>query len=294
MSKITVLGVGAMGSRLAINYAKAGHDVTVWNRTATAAHQLATDHHLTAATTPCSAAQGADFVVSMVTNNEAAQAVWMHPDRGALAAMERGTVAIESSTLTPDTVRTLGAAARAAGVELVEAPVVGSRPQADAGALFYLLGGDDHSVEAARPVIDINAGNTTHVGPIGNAAILKLAINALFAAQVAAYAEITGFIQRSNLDTAAAIETLASLPITSPGLQRILGLIADRNYEPNFPIHLVAKDLGYLTTAASNIGATVPITAATRSVFDQAAATAQRDLDIAAIADQYQIAHSPR
>jgi 3-hydroxyisobutyrate dehydrogenase len=158
----------------------------------------------------------------------------------------------------------------------------------EAGALFYLVGGDDDAVEAAAPIIDVSAGNRKHVGALGNAATMKLAINGLFAAQVAAYAEVAGFIERSGLDTASALETLAALPITSPGLQRILGLIATRGYAPNFPIHLVAKDLDYLSRSADHLGADVPIVDATGSVFQRAAAGAERDLDIAGIAELYQ------
>lgn len=137
--------------------------------------------------------------------------------------------------------------------------------------------------------IDVNAGNSVHVGSIGNAATMKLAINGLFAAQVAAFAEIAGFIERSNLDTDSAMKTLAALPITSTGLQRVLGLIDDREYEPNFPVHLVAKDLGYLAEAAREISAAIPIVDATRSIFDDGASNAEeRDLDIAGIARRYQ------
>lgn len=288
MSRITVLGLGAMGARMAANFAGTGHDVTVWNRTGAVAEQLAETHGFTTAATPRAAVDRADFVVSMVSDDEAALDVWTHDEYGALTAVGPDAIAIESSTLTPATVRRLGDAASAVGVRFVEAPVVGSRPQAEAGALFFLLGGDDDAVQAVAPIIDVNAGNRKHVGALGNAATMKLAINGLFAAQVAAYAEVAGFIERSDLDTAAAFETVAALPITSPGLQRILGLIAERDYSPNFPVHLVAKDLGYLIRAAEVLGAELPIVEATGSVFTRAAAGDERDLDIAGIAHRYQ------
>lgn len=287
MSNITVLGLGAMGSRMAINYSDAGHDVTVWNRTAATAEALAAEHRVAVAKTPRSAAAVADYVVSMVSNDKAANDVWLHPDTGALGGMSSDSVAIESSTLTPDTAQRLASAATNANIRFVEAPVVGSRPQAETGALFYVLGGEPTAIEAARPIIEINAGNTTHVGKVGNAATLKLAINGLFAAQVAAYAEVAGFIERSDLDTNSALDTLAALPITSPGLQRILGLIGARNYEPSFPVHLVAKDLRYLAVAASTLKAHVPIIAATGAVFEEGAAGMQQDLDISGIAQRY-------
>lgn len=286
MSRITVLGLGAMGSRMAANYSNAGHDVTVWNRTAAIVDALADARAVTSAPSPSQAAVGADVVVSMVSDDDAAVAVWLGDD-GALAAMRHDAIAVESSTLTPATVRRLAAAAVARGVRFVEAPVVGSRPQADAGSLGYLLGGDQDAIDAVMPVIEINAGSAIRVGECGDAAIMKLAVNGLFAAQVAAYAEVVGVLERSSLDVDAVIATLSSLPITSPGLQRILGLIAEREFDPNFPIRLVAKDLGYLVDASGDLGAAVPMVEAARAAFERARDDDLGDLDIAGIACSY-------
>lgn len=286
MSRITVLGLGAMGSRMAANYSNAGHDVTVWNRTAAIVDALADARAVTSATSPSQAAVGADVVVSMVSDDDAAVGVWLGDD-GALAAMRHDAIAVESSTLTPATVRRLDAAAVARGVRFVEAPVVGSRPQADAGSLGYLLGGDQDAIDAVMPVIEINAGSAIRVGECGDAAIMKLAVNGLFAAQVAAYAEVVGVLERSSLDVDAVIATLSSLPITSPGLQRILGLIAEREFDPNFPIRLVAKDLGYLVDASGDLGAAVPMVEAARAAFERARDDDLGDLDIAGIASSY-------
>lgn len=286
MTAIAVLGLGAMGSRLAINYATAGHAVTIWNRTPDVATDLAADNDMIAADSVADAVRDADVVVAMVSDDVAAEAVW-HGADGAFASMRPDTIAIESSTLTPGTVRRLAETATAAAIGFVEAPVVGSRPQADAGALFYLLGGAAETIDAAMPIIDVNAGNSTRVGEAGNAAVMKLAINGLFAAQVAAYAEIVGFIERSDLDDEAALATLKALPITSPGLQRILGLIENRNFEPNFPVGLVAKDLGYLAATSENLGAELPIMNAARAVFEMGKNDGLAALDIAGIAHRY-------
>ena len=286
MTAIAVLGLGAMGSRLAINYANAGHHVTIWNRTGRVATDLAANHHMTAAGTVTDAVCDADVVVAMVSDDAAAGAVWLG-DTGAFASMRPGTIAIESSTLTPGTVRCLADAAAAADVPFVEAPVVGSRPQADAGALFYLLGGETASIDAAMPIIDVNAGNSTRVGDAGNAAVMKLAINGLFAAQVAAYAEIVGFLERSSVDDETARATLSALPITSPGLQRVLGLIGQRNFEPNFPVRLVAKDLDYLADTSGDLGTDLPIMNTARAVFRSGTSDGLAALDIAGIARRY-------
>lgn len=286
MTAIAVLGLGAMGSRLALNYASAGHDVTIWNRTTDVARSLAADHDMTAADSVADAVRGAEVVVAMVSEDAAAEAVWLGGD-GAFASMHPGSLAIESSTLTPGAVRRLADAAAAAAVGFVEAPVIGSRPQADAGALFYLLGGDSEAIDAAIPIIDVNAANSARVGKAGNAAVMKLAINGLFAAQVAAYAEIVGLIQASDLDHEKALTTLKALPITSPGIQRILGLIEHSDYEPNFPVSLVAKDLGYLADTSENLGTELPIMNAARTVFQTGKNDGLAALDIAGIARRY-------
>lgn len=288
MTNITVLGLGAMGSRMAANYAAAGHDVTVWNRTPGTAERLADTIGVAVADAPRAAASDADFVVSMVTDDAAAEAIWLDPSSGVLASMKPDAIAIESSTVTPAAVRHLDRAARRAGISFVEAPVVGSRPQVEARGLLYILGGDSDAIDAASAVIDVNAGRSVRVGAIGNAATLKLAINGLFAAQVAAYAEVAGFLDRSDLDATHAIEVLKELPITSPGLARILGLIVDRSYAPSFPIHLVAKDLKYLGRSAAEVGATMPVTDAARTVFASGAGGDEGSLDIAGIAQRYQ------
>ena len=287
MSNISVLGLGAMGTRMAANLAAAGHRVTVWNRTKATTSDFAKSGPFIEAVSPREAATGADAVVSMLADDEAVTQVWLDPADGAVQGLGADAVAIESSTITPDTAKTLGAAIEKMA-SFAEAPVVGSRPQAEAGSLFYLLGGTERAVDLALPYIEVNAGATRHVGPVGTAATMKLAINGLFAAQVAAYAEVMGVLDQSDVDTDDAFETLTGLPITSPGLQRILGLIKTRQYEPNFPVELVAKDLRYLSGLAESLGANVPVIDATSGVYQAGAAhETQSDYDIAGIADRY-------
>lgn len=284
---IAVLGMGAMGSRMALNFANAGHEVTVWNRTAETARELADVHGFSVATTPREAVNGAAVVVSMVADDEAATAVWLDPENGAMSAMSSSAVGIESSTLTPATVRQLAAEAIERGLTMLEAPVVGSRPQADAGGLFYVVGGDASVLEEVRSVLEVNAGGIRLVGPMGSAAIMKLAINGLFGIQVAAYGEIAGFLERSDIDTDTAFGILASLPITSPALQRIVGLFGDRQFDPNFPIPLVSKDFRYLGEAAAGLGAEVPVSKTAGTVYASMAAGNYGNLDIAGVAMRY-------
>ncbi|MCP1659423.1 NAD(P)-dependent oxidoreductase [Neisseria perflava] len=135
MTKIAFLGLGAMGSRMALNLVKAGYALTVWNRTASACDELVAAG-AKAASTPREAVQGAEFVISMVRDDEASRQVWLDDKTGALAALAKNAVAVESSTLTPDWIHELSTAMQIHGTAFLEAPVSGSRPQAAQGQLI--------------------------------------------------------------------------------------------------------------------------------------------------------------
>src|SRR5271168_1104442 len=139
--RIAVLGLGAMGRRMAVRLLRAGHSVSVYNRSAGPLHDLVAAGAM-AGTTPRAAADGAEIVIAMVRDNEASRAVWCDEQDGALKGIGAGAIAIESSTLTPGWVRELAAKVQQTGANLLDAPVVGSRPQADAGQLIHLVGGD--------------------------------------------------------------------------------------------------------------------------------------------------------
>jgi len=139
MSKVAFLDLGAMGSRMAANLLKAGHTVTVWNRSPAAAEALVASG-ARKASSPKEAAKGADFVFAIVRDDDASQNVWLDSANGALAGMHPGAVAIESSTLTPEWIRELSEHFRAKGISLLDAPVSGSRPQAESAQLVYLIG----------------------------------------------------------------------------------------------------------------------------------------------------------
>ena len=286
MTTISLLGLGAMGARMAERLGAAGHTLTIWNRTPERATEVADRTGAAVATNPAAAADGADVVISMVRDDEASRDVWLGPD-GVVASLGPHSLAIESSTLSRRFVLELADAVRATGAGFVEAPVVGSRPQAEAGALFVLAGGPSDSIERARPVLEAYGAAVRHVGEVGDAAVMKLAINSLFAGQVALYAEVAGLLDRSTVPTGEALELLAELPITSPGLQRIVGLFRERRFEPNFPVALVAKDLAYAGRLGAGLDADLPVIDAVAEVFDAGAAGPQTDLDIAGIVDRY-------
>lgn len=266
MTRIAVLGLGAMGARMVARLLQAGHEVSVYNRTAAAAEALAAQGARPAAS-PGDAAVGAAAVISMVRDDEASRAVWLDPDRGAAAVLAPGTLAIESSTLTPDWARELAGEIAAAGGRFLEAPVAGSRPQAEAGQLIYFLGGAAADLETARPILESLGAALHHVGPAGTGAVVKLAVNALFGIQVAAVAELLGLVRRSGVDPQLAAEILGATPVMSPAAKGAAAAMLAGNFAPLFPIDLVEKDFGYVSAAAAAAGAQVPTAEAVRQVY---------------------------
>ncbi len=206
--KLAMLGLGAMGARMARRAVDGGVQVITWNRSA---------RHVPGATvarSPREAAAAADVVVSMVTDVEASRAVWLGPD-GARSGLREGALAVEASTVTPAWSVGLARAVEAGGARYLEAPVVGTRPHAEQGLLTVLAGGAQADVAAAEPVLT-TWGKVVHAGPVGAAMPLKLAINTLFAAQVGLLAEALALLTGAGIDDERAL-THAGVSAGAPG-----------------------------------------------------------------------------
>lgn len=270
MPKITVLGLGAMGSRMAANLLKAGYAVTVWNRTPVAAEGLVAAGARLAAT-PKAAAHGAEFVVAMVRDDEASRELWLSPETGALAGMAPSAIAIESSTLTVNWVRALGVEAVQRGLAFLEAPVAGSRPQAEAAQLVYFVGGDEAVAQRAGPILNAMGSAIHFVGPLGTGALVKLTTNALMGVQVTVFAEIIGLLQKAGADVAGALKAISGTPAWSPAANYLTGTMLAGNFAPQFPVELIEKDFGYVMREVGDPDAAPTISAA-RSVFQRAIA----------------------
>src|SRR5262249_29599009 len=237
------------------------HRVMVWNRTASRATEHARLHGTRAAASVAeAAAAGVDAVIAMVADDGASRSTWLE-DGEALAQVPAGSVAIQCSTLSVGWTEELERAAVAAGRAFVAAPVVGSRPQADAQQLVILAGGTPDGVAVAKRILQPTAVRVIDLGAPADAARVKLAINTAFAVQAATWAELLAALQNLPGGTDAAVELFGSLPVASPAMQRMLQLMRDRQFAPSFPVSLVAKDLRYATSA---FGEDARMTAAAR------------------------------
>ncbi len=272
MTTVSVLGLGAMGSRMAKALVSAGHQVTVWNRTTVRCEALR-DLEATIALSPREAVAEADFVIAMVRDDDASRTVWLDRDTGALVAMKPGAVAIESSTLSVDWVREMARVVDAVpGVEFLDAPVAGSRPQADARQLIFFVGGEAQIVARAERVLTAMGAAVHHAGPAGAGLAVKLAMNALFGVQIAALAELVGALAKAGVDVEKAVGILSATPVCSPAARAAAASMLTRDFAPLFPVELVEKDLGYMHALASSAAAAVPLTDTARAVMSAAMA----------------------
>jgi 3-hydroxyisobutyrate dehydrogenase len=268
---ITILGQGAMGSRMADRLETAGFPVTRWNRTG-------------ASLSPRQAVSDADIVIAMLRDDIASRQVWLDSRHGAVAGLRPGALAIESSTLSVDWVRGLAAAMAAAGHDFLDAPVLGSRPQAEAGQLVHLIGGEAALIDQARPVLAAIGNRQLHAGPAGSGAALKLVANALFGVQVAAVAELLARMGELGLDTSSAVSLLAETPVLGAAAKAAAGLMLAGRHDAMFPVDLVTKDFAYLVQDRPDA---VPLSSATLAVFHRAQAAGLGAKHLTAVSTLY-------
>lgn len=283
MAKQTValLGLGTMGSGMAANLLKAGFPLTVWNRTPAKAKPLA-EQGARVASTPAEAVADAQIVLSMLSDDAASHDVWLG-ENGALVAADSGAVLIESSTASPAWIAELANKAAERGLQLLDAPVTGSRLQAVAGQLSFLVGGDEGALAAARPALEAMSKEVLYLGPIGSGAKLKLINNFLCAVQVASLAEGLTWIERSGLDCEKALAFLKSGAPGSPLFGAISARMANQSYAVNFLLRLMAKDIRYAENEAASCDVELSTALAARRLFENAIEQGYADQDMSAV-----------
>ena len=275
---VAVLGTGRMGSAMAERLAGHGVGVLVYNRSRERAVALAERIGAGLATTPADAAARADVVISMVADDAAVHALFAGPD-GVAAGIRAGSVAVDMSTVLPDTIRAIAPAVRARGAGILDAPVSGSVASALAGELTIMAGGEAADLERARPVFERLARRTFHVGPLGTGAVMKLAVNTLIFGLNGAVAEGLVLAERNGIDRALAYDVLAASAAGAPMVGYKRAAFVDPDGTPvAFSLALADKDLRLIRQLADASGTAMPqaatnletIRAAERSVGENA------------------------
>jgi len=259
----------------------AGFPVAVYNRDRTKAAALKTAGAVVA-DSPREAAAGAAIMISMVADDAASRAIWLG-EQGGLAGAARGAVLVECSTLTVSWVNELARAAAARGLELIDAPVAGSKPSAASGELKFLVGGGAAALEKVRPALNAMGQSITHFGPTGSGARVKLINNFMAGVHVVAWAEALTWIEQSGLDRGKTVDFLLAGATGSPIAKTIAPRMIADDYAPNFFLKLMAKDLGYAISEAAAQGGKLTTAAAALERFKQALAAGHGEKDMAAV-----------
>lgn len=278
---VALLGLGVMGSGMAGRLIQNGFEVTVYNRTPGKADALRSQG-AKVASTAAEAAAGAQVIISMVAQDNAARSIWLGPV-GALAGARPGAVLIECSTISPGWVRELAKHASDRGCDLLDAPVTGSKPQAAAGELLFLVGGDERTVEHARPLFAAMGRGFVHLGPSGSGALVKLINNFVAGVQVVAIAEALALIERTDLNTEKALAVLTEGAPGSPMVKVAAGRMMERDFSPNFALKLMAKDLQYALAEAKARSLPLTTAAAALETLRKAEQMGRGDDDFSAV-----------
>lgn len=278
---VAILGLGTMGAGMAMNLLKGGFSLTVYNRTAAKAQELVSVG-ARVASTPSEAADGASIVIGMLADDAASREVWTGKN-GALEKVKQGAILIESSTVSPAWISELAGYAKQHEAEFLDAPVTGSRMQAQAGQLSFLAGGNDSALQAATPVLKAMSKEIFHLGPIGSGAKMKLINNFLCGVQVASLAEGLAWIERSGLDREKALSILKAGAPGSPLLGAISTRMVNHEYAVNFLLKLMTKDLNYAQIEAASCGVELKTAETARNLFEAAIANGYGDEDMASV-----------
>jgi len=247
MSTIAFIGLGIMGSPMAVHLQNAGHDVVGYNRTPDKARPLVDAGGTSAASLGEAVAQ-ADVVAVMVPDSPDVEQVLTAED-GVLARAKPGTLIIDFSSIRPDVTTELAARATERGMRFVDAPVSGGEAGAKNAALSIMVGGSVEDFAAAQPVLDAVGKTIVHVGPVGSGQTVKAANQLIVAGNIQLVAEALVFLEAYGVDTAAAVQVLGGGLAGSAVLNQKAQKMLDRSFEPGFRIDLHHKDLGIVTSA---------------------------------------------
>lgn len=282
MARVAFLGLGVMGFPMAGHLAAAGHEVTVYNRTASRAQDWCGRHRGRAAATPREAAEGAEFVLACVGNDRDLASVCRGAD-GAFAGMAKGTVFVDHTTVSARITRDLGAEAATGGVAFVDAPVSGGQAGAENGKLSVMCGGPQAAYDRAEPVIAVYARICRRIGEAGAGQLTKMCNQIAIAGLVQGLSESLHFAEKAGLDPAAVVEVISQGAAGSWQMSNRYKTMIEDHFDHGFAVDWMRKDLGICLAEADRNGAQLPVTALVDQFYKDVQAMGGRRWDTSSL-----------
>lgn len=279
--RVGLIGLGLMGRPMGANLLKAGFPLTVWNRTASRADALVSAG-AQRGSSPKDVAAASDVLVTIVSDPPALEQVLWGKD-GAFPALRRGSLYIDSSTVSPALARRIACESAGGGVRFLDAPVTGGTWGAEKGELVFMVGGEAEVLQQAEPVLAAMGKKWFHLGVNGAGQTIKLAMNLLMAVQVQALAESLALVMRAGLPGEKLIEVMQASMARAPLLDIKAPMLLKGEYAPSFPLRLMHKDMGLALDLASQLGVGLPAGAAARETYSHVKGALKEDADYAAV-----------
>jgi 3-hydroxyisobutyrate dehydrogenase-like beta-hydroxyacid dehydrogenase len=274
--RVAFLGLGIMGRPMAANLVKAGHEVTVWNRTPGKEVEGAR-----LAASPVEAAQGAEVVWICVSDTAAVESV-LFGANGAEQSLSEGMVIADSSTISPSATRKFAERVGRKGVQWVDSPMTGSKAGAEAGTLLFMIGGDEQAIEKLKPLYAAMGKKIFRMGETGKGQSAKLVMNLQIALIYEGFAEALTLAAKLGVDSQQLIQLINSSMVKSGVVEYKAGFVLGRDFSANFPLRLMRKDIRLALEAAKEARVKLPGLETVEEIYDMAVEDGHADLDYAA------------
>lgn len=274
--RVAYLGLGIMGRPMASNLVKAGHEVTVWNRSAGKEVEGART-----ATTPADAARDADVVWMCVSDTAAVEQVLLGPD-GVESVLNEGMIVADSSTISPNATRRFAEHVRAKGADYVDAPMTGSKVGAEAGQLVFIVGGKEETIARLQPLFTAMGKANVRMGDVGKGQSAKLGMNLMIAMTFEGFAEGLTLAKKLGVDPEDFIGLIQQTMVRSGVIDYKAPFVLKHDYSPNFPLRLMHKDIHLMLEAAKEARVKLPCIETVDEIYEIASEEGHDDLDYAA------------
>jgi 3-hydroxyisobutyrate dehydrogenase-like beta-hydroxyacid dehydrogenase len=274
--RVAFLGLGIMGRSMAANMAKAGHEVTVWNRSAGKEVEGARS-----AASPAEAARGAEVVWMCVSDTKAVESV-LFGAQGVNESLAEGMIIVDSSTISPTATRQFAERVRARGVQYVDAPMTGSKAGAASGTLTFMIGGEEAVIAKLQPLFAAMGKKFFRMGETGKGQAAKLVMNLQIALIYEGFAEALTLATKLGVDVNALVPLIQASMVNSGVVEYKAPFVLKRDFSPNFPLRLMHKDLKLALEAAKELRVRLPGLETVEEIYDVADEDGHGDLDYSA------------